>query len=144
MIKGKNGWIRIVEAFLAVSLIGVILVLIINNQQPDTGFSERAYEDEAAILRAIETNETLRTSIINIADASLPMKLAGFPADVKAKIENEIPSYLECDAQICTKEQSCVIDGTSQKETYVGQVGIFSNLQNYKPRKLVLSCSVKE
>jgi hypothetical protein len=144
MIKNKGGWIKVVEAFTAVLLIGGVLILILNqNNEVNSGdISSKIYDDEKAILRAVELDDALRTSILGISDSSLPLIMndTGFPQNVKAKIEQKNPGYLICDAKICKMGQECVITNTASIEVYSTYTIIFANYQTYNPRKLVLSC----
>jgi len=148
MIKNKRGWIRVVEAFVAVLLIGGVIILAVsqNDDGQDAEISAGVYEDQASMLNAVQSNDTLRNSILGINGTILPLGIndSGFPADVNAKLEEKNPGYLLCDAKICLLEQECVIENTASSDVYASQATIFANLQKYSPRKLVLSCVVLE
>jgi len=145
---GKRGWIRVVEAFVAVLLIGGVILLSIGQDdgEQSTEISSGVYEDQMTMLGAVQSNDTLRNSIIGISEASLPLDTddSGFPQNVEAKLEEKNPGYMTCDAKICLLEQECLIENTDSSDVYVSQAAIFSNLQTYSPRKLVLSCVLND
>jgi hypothetical protein len=142
MIKNKGGWIKVVEAFVAVLLIGAVLLIIINQNEENKDISSQAYNDEMMMLRAIELNNDLRTGILEIDDNALPISSdnSGFPLEIKAKIEEKKPSYLACNMKICKIEQECFINNDASSDVYTNQITIFANLEKYNPRKLVISC----
>ncbi len=145
-LKNKGGWIKVLEAFIAVLIIGGVLILVVNQSDGGQGneISSEVYEDQAAMLNAVQFNDTLRNSIIGISEASLPMDTdnSGFPSDVGTKLEEKNPGYLDCKAKVCLLAQECIIENTAAANIYVSQAAIFANLQTYSPRKLVLSCTV--
>lgn len=147
MINNKKGWIKVVEAFVAVLLIGGVIILILNSDSgTDDNIYSKVYSDEKAMLRAVELDNALRTSILEISDSSLPVSLndSAFPQNVKTKLEQKNPGYLLCDAKICDIEQECLITNTESKDIYSTYTAIFANLQKYNPRKIVLSCTIIE
>ena len=148
MMNNKRGWIKVLEAFIAVLIIGGVILLTVsqNDGNQNAGISSGVYEDQKAMLNALQFNDTLRASVLGINEASLPIEIgnSGFPADVEAKLEEKNPGYLSCRAKICLLEQECLIENTASSDVYVSQATIFANLQTYSPRKFVLSCVVLE
>ena len=146
MIKGKAGWIRMIEAFVAILIIGGVILVIINSQNESKDVSIYVYEDEMMMLQAVQLNESLRTSVLNIDYANLPVdsENSGFPADVNATLERENPGYLKCKAQICWIEDDCVIENNAAADIYTNQIIIFANLEIYSPRKITLSCILEK
>jgi len=144
----KKGWIKVVEAFMAVLLIGGVIIVIINSNSEvnSEDISSKVYKDEKAMLRAVELDDSCRTSIFSLSDSNLPASLNGsaFPQNVKTKLEQKNPGYLICVAKICKISEECVITNTQSKEVYSTYSVIFANLQTYNPRKIVLSCTVIE
>ena len=146
MLNSKGGWIRVVEAFFAILLIGAVIILAINSNAGNSeDIASKVYENELSILRAVQLNESLRASILNLNDNNLPLDLNDslFPQDVRAKIEEKIPTYLMCGARICKINYECVPDYSSSSNIYTSQVTIFANLQINNPRKLAISCGLK-
>ena len=148
-MKNKRGWIRIVEAFTAVLLVtGFLLVVIDKGYVDKQDISKEVYEKEFFILKQIQSNSSLRNSVLNVS--SFPMKWEDFPDILKNKINNELPVYLHCQAKICEINKICVLNESDNelvknlddKDVYVKSVIIASNLTTYSPRKLKLFCWV--
>jgi hypothetical protein len=137
-MKNRKGWIKIVEAFIAIIfLMAVILVVIArqDNQRVDLSLGFR--NTEISILREIETNNTFRDEILGTTGS---LELSSFPAKTKAKIESRIPINLICTAKICEPSGPCVLSNSQEQNVYVEQVMITSNSEGFGPRMLKLFC----
>lgn len=145
IIKDKDGWIEIVEAFVAVLLVAGVLLIVLNKgyfQKSDV--SERVYEAELSILREVQTNDSMRTEILIIPESSLPVEWTGFPVNIKNKIVARTPNYLECVGKICNMSLACSISENKEKDVYSQSVVISSTLQQGAVyRKLNLFCWTK-
>ena len=74
-MRNKRGWIRIVEAFIAVLLVAGILLFVINKGYIGRrDISQQVYDAQLAVLREIQLNDTLRTQILqeDLADPQVP------------------------------------------------------------------------
>jgi len=139
--KNKGGWIRIVEAFVAVLLIaGVVLVVLDKGYIEREDPSEQIYEKENAILREIQTNNTLRDEILL---APLPRNWTNFPPQTKAKIQFDTPSYLICEANICEINDACLLETILEKNVYVRSISVTATPTTYASRQLKLFCWLK-
>lgn len=144
-MKNKNGWIEIVEAFVAILLIvGVILILLSGGDIEKKDISETVYNVEISILREIQKNDTLRLEISS-APEPLPIEWddGRFPALVKDKIIARTPTYLECVGQICNVTEPCNLRETEEikgKDIYAQSVSIISTLEGVCNRQLNLFC----
>ena len=135
MIKRKKGWIRIVEAFIAVLLIAGVLLFVINSGYIGRrDISEQVYEVQLAVLREIELNSALRTQIL-----TTPIE-EGVPIPVTNKINERMPEYLECTSRICNLTSVCPIDRVIEKDVYAQSVAITAEGTTYNPRQLKLFC----
>ena len=68
-LSQRKGWIKVVEAFFAILLIGGAILIIINqNASSNENISSGIYEDELAILRAVQLNDTLRANILGLGE----------------------------------------------------------------------------
>jgi len=146
LFENKRGWIRVVEVFFSILLIGTVIIVAINSNSDDNeDISIGIHESEISILRAVQLNENLRADILGLNDGNLPLDSNNslFPQNVKAEIIKKTPAYLECLARICTIRNECVPDFSSSTDIYTSQVVIFANLQINNPRKVVISCSLK-
>ncbi|MCL5018556.1 MAG: hypothetical protein M1416_02190 [Candidatus Pacearchaeota archaeon] len=117
LIKDKGAWLEIVEAFVAVLLVAAVLLIILNRGYfQRTNTSEQIYNTEISIIREVQTDDALRTSIAN-AQTPVNWEDAGFPADVKSKITTRTPDYLTCVAKICELDAVCSLEGISLAES---------------------------
>jgi hypothetical protein len=133
----KKGWIKIVEAFVAVLLITGILLIVLNKGSiSKNDNSQEIYENEQGILIEIQLNNSLAEEIFDIG--TLPVEWNNFPANVKNKIISETKSYLNCEAKICDVNEVCVLSQGDEKSVYV-QSAIFT-LDENDPRQLKLFC----
>lgn len=139
-MKSKRGWIRIVEAFSALILIIIVLLIFMNKGIVKKDYSNEIYEIQIKIEREIQTNENLRNLIVNIEPKNLPLNWENFPDEVKQKIIQETPSELICEASICEMDKICVLENYPKKEVYVENVAITANQIKYSPKQLKLFC----
>lgn len=144
----NRGWIRIVEAFLAIFLIASVVVLTINQQKVQNDPTPRVYGYEIYILRGIELNDSLRNSIIGVSDSIIPVNSDNqtyFPSDVRNYIGNatRVQSSLSCVSEICFTNSTCAFWQSLGKDIYAQKIFISSTLQTYNPRQLKLFCWFK-
>ncbi len=122
--KNKKGWIEIVEAFTAMLLIAiVILILLKGSYSNEEDLSDRIYNVELSILREIQFNDDLRIDILN-AEGTLPIQWETtlFPQSVRDKITNRTPEYLNCFGIICNSTSVCIKDNLGKKDIYAQSV----------------------
>ena len=127
--KNKRGWIEIVEAFVSILLVaGVLLVLFNKGYIGGSDISDKVYDVEHSILREIQTTAELRSAILGISEP-MPVKWGEerFPEEIKNKVIEKPPDYLECIAKICDLEDKCSIDLDEQKDKDIySQAGVIS------------------
>jgi hypothetical protein len=140
-LGNKQGWIRIIEAFVSIMLIAGVLLIVINREYPKEDSSVKIYEKETEILRGIEINDSLREDILN---APLPAEWADFETagliNVKNKIIAKTPNYLNCEAKLCEINENCEINPEVSEDIYADSAGIFADTFNYAPRQLRIFC----
>lgn len=97
--RNKRGWIRIVEAFIAVFLIfSLLITLYIKNiSKPD--ISEEIYSLQKALLLEISNNEELRKAVLE-SNITLILKF----------LEEKVPKYLNYTIKICSLDEICSLD----------------------------------
>ncbi len=136
MVMNKKGWIKIVEAFIAILLVAGVLLFVINRGYiGKTDISERVYQAQLSILREIELNDTLRTEIL-----SAPLD-GDVPDEVINKINERKPDYLTCTSKICKMDVICESDETPlDKDIYAQPVAIAAEGSTFNPRQLKLFC----
>jgi len=137
----KKGWIKIIEAFMAiVLLLGFLMVLLvqINKNNQNNSLVE---DNNLKILKGIETNQSLKSSALSTSIPSNSNETSGFPDDLKNYLGNSTFSGQNCLLYICEVEGECNLNNEiKEKEVYSSEVLIFSNLTYYSPRKLKVFC----
>lgn len=142
-MKGKRGWVRIIEAVIAVLLVtGVLLVVIGNGYVGSQDISSKVYDAQVAVLRDIELNSDYRAAILG-QSLNVPVGWEDFTEDlaqIKTKIKTEMPNYLECSAKICGLNEPCFLDEVPSESIYAQPVAITADLERYEPRQLKMFC----
>jgi len=151
--KNKKGWIRIIEAFIAIILIWSVMLIIISGSLTERKDSSHLiYNKQVLILREIQLNDTLRDDILNIDQESLPIGNLGdysdtnpdFPNSIQNILTEKIPPFLRCEAQICLPEDDCnFLRNVQIQEKYSQEALIFTRTNEYNPRKIKLFCRVR-
>lgn len=141
-MKNKRGWIRIVEAFVAVLLItGVVLLVINKGYIGKEDISERVYSAQWAVLRSIELNPELRVVVL---EESIGNEWEDIDPRIKNQIQATKPNYLDCEAKICALDEICqlsyVPDDAYDKDVYSQSITIAAEGGTYHPRQLKLFC----
>jgi hypothetical protein len=144
----KRGWLKIIEASLAILLIiGVILFVLNKTNVLREDISSRVYDTQLSILREIEHNDDFRQKILSIQNTDLPVKWNDFQSkglgDVENKIKKRSPEYLNCEAKICAMDDFCNIDKLYEKNIYSQSIIISATNIIYSPKQLKLFCWVK-
>jgi len=132
-----------VEAFLAILLITMFLFILVSRENIQSKFNENVYAEETRILKSIEMNKSMREEIHNIENLPVAWDDGDFPSEIKEKIINENPNYLNCTAKICEIKDDCLSDEISDVDIYSRSVGIFASETRYKPRQLKMFCWVE-
>lgn len=150
MVTNKRGWIKIVEAFVAILLIIGVLLILINKGYIGEDISLKIYEAQISILRGIQVDSNLRMNILNTDENNLAIEWEDFEfqglENVKNKIIEQTPDYLNCMAKICKLNDSCLlndIDKPDNKEIYAQPTTISANYLTFSPRQLKLFCWVR-
>jgi len=122
-MKNKRGWLRILEAVIAIMLImSVFVFLFVRNR--DSTNSEEILELEKIILSQIAEDDDLRSRV-------LAKDLGSLENFVKPKI----PEGFSFALKICEPEANCVLD-EYREEVWAGETIISSSLVQYSPKKL--------
>jgi len=128
MMKNKKGWLRIVEAFIAVLIIAsVLIVLALRVPKQDTG--ESIHELQRHILTQISSDNSLRGEILDPAEEK---------TNTKNFIEENLPNYWNFTMLVCEVDEVCGMPLYVKKEIYADEILITSTLQDYNPKKLKL------
>ncbi len=131
IFNNKRGWIRIVESVFAVLLIFSFVLLINSQQVQKPNLAESVYKIQHQALREVSNDYQLREEILE-KDAPnvtsyLQDRLAPFPINFTVAI--------------CYVNESCpcpLNQCPADKEIYVDDAIISTNLTSYQPTKVVL------
>ncbi|MFH1710733.1 MAG: hypothetical protein ABH840_00305, partial [Nanoarchaeota archaeon] len=118
----KKGWIKIVEAFIAILLIASVM-LMIYTRQPERARNEEIIKIEDSVLNEISQNEILRQDVLDENDVSINLF-----------IQSKIPANLNFTVRICNVTDICGLD-VYKKEVYARERIISSTLIQYSPKK---------
>lgn len=135
----KRGWIRIVEASLAIIIVlGVLLILNTSNRSTSSiDLSEKI----PALLDEIASNETLREEIVGISPEDIPQMEAKINNLMSKRINNPSLGYV---VRICMMDDVfCPLSPLPEGEVYAGERIISSTLSEIDPRRLKLFIWVK-
>ncbi len=143
--KDKRGWIKIVEAFVAILLVAGVLLIVINQGYiGKKDISSQVYDVEVSILREIQLDDALRDEVLNSGEP--PIEWDDFPPNIKDKITDRTPNYLDCGAKICWMDEICELDEYPEKDVYAQSVAITTTLETpegQQLRQLKLFCWVE-
>lgn len=165
MMKNKRGWIRIVEAFVALLLIIGVVLITINKGYFGKNRAEKIHDIQASVLREIQLSNPLRDEILNAVDSVLldgfgieshisealnigdnPPTPDLFPTNVWNRIDQRVSeyNYLECRAKICGLNEACGLNNYPDKNVYTQPVAISASTSqgnpNLSPRQLKMFC----
>jgi len=123
----KRGWIKIIEASIAILLIMSVVILILErdyNERNDV--SAKIYSVQISILEELVSNSVDKRNILR-EDEEL----------VNIKINSRTPDYLDCKAVICDIGNDCSLD--EDKENIYVQSIIVEEDEDIK-KQLSLYC----
>jgi hypothetical protein len=123
MINNK-AWIRILEAFLAIMMIGSVL-LTIYSKQPVVSSTDDIYRMIDASLDAAVNNNIIRQDILNGDEYNVTLFIGG-----------RIPPIFNFTVKICGVYDLCPIG--AYHVVYARERIVSSTLQDYGPKKLRL------
>jgi hypothetical protein len=129
----KKGWLKVLEAVIAITLIiGFLLYMIVNNS-PGRDITGDINQREQYILNSVSKNDALRADILN-----------GLNTNVNSYIAGMISPSWNFTTNICDLNQICN-QGTrpNDRDIYVNEIVISSTNANYGPKKLRLFVWVK-
>ena len=120
----KKGWLRILEAFIAVVLIASFLLVLYSRAVERPKISEEVYQIQKTILDEIASNPELRQAVLNGNEE----KIINFTYD-------RIPSGFEFAMRICEVNEVCGLK-EYKEGVYSSERIISSTLEEYSPKKL--------
>jgi len=136
MIKTKRGWIRILEATIAVLMISGILIVVYSRYNiRDTGPEDYIYSLQRQILRDISSRTDLRSYALTDNTSIL-----------NDYVNEKIPTTFNYSLKICnftSPPTPCKLDATDfivtmNTDIYVEEIVISADFETYSPKKVKL------
>ena len=127
MIKNKRGWIRILEATIAILIIGSVLLVMYSRNIEKDDVSEYAFEIEKEVLADISLKPELRRAVL---EENITV-LRDFASE-------KIPLAFEFEILVCDLGIPCNMDHYVEKDVFVEESIISADLQGYGPKKVRL------
>ncbi len=127
MIKGKGGFLRILEAFISVMIIAGVLVFIYVNNVQKPSEQEAISQLERIILEEITSNSTLRNAVLNEDLTTISNAINKF-----------VPEEYKLEFKICEINEICKLDETIEKEIISKEITVSSTLTEYNPKVIRL------
>ena len=124
-LSDKKGWLRILEAFIAVILIAIVLIVIISRQNGE-GNADEIYKLQKTILNEVAKNNELRQAVLD-----------GNITPVNESISERIPKIFDLEVKICEVDEVCA-PSIYREEVYAEEIVIMGTLGEYSPKKLKL------
>lgn len=122
----SKAWVRIIEAFIAVLIItGGFLVILSRESKIDNYSSDKIYEKQRNILDIVVNNESLRDKII-----------IGENQEANNAIALMVSNNWNFTTNICNVNEICNSGTPNDREVYVSEIIVSSNLTQYSPKKL--------
>jgi hypothetical protein len=141
----KRGWIRIVEAFVAILLITGVLLFVLQKGYIGRDISDKIYSMQLGVLREIQLDENLRIEILEISSIPIQSNSNDFPINVTDKINEALGEILDCQAKICELDKICVLDEYREEDIYSQSVSITASpfIEEFSPKQLKIFCSLR-
>ncbi|MCA9487517.1 MAG: hypothetical protein KC516_00995 [Nanoarchaeota archaeon] len=144
MIKNKKGWIKILEAFIAILLLIVVISsIVISNNSNDNSLEKQVHEIESSILKEIQVNETLRSKVLSQSEI-VKSGEENFPEILQMHLNNSAPPSLNCSGKICGFSDDCTLTEEElpqvNKDIYVKSTLISADHDIYSPKNVVIFC----
>jgi hypothetical protein len=123
-MKNKKGWVRIAEAFIAITLMFSVFLALYAKQSTQPDVSDEVYSLESSILKQIANDEGLRQNV-----------LSGNVNVITTFINNNnlVPPSLNYSIIICNLDEVCSMN-VYQKEVFASETVISSTLLKYSPK----------
>lgn len=144
--RNKRGWIRIIEAFIAVVLIASVILIIYQRQVYKPNRDDEIKKIGRGILEDFERTEEMRGVVLALKQNEtedekglkpyteeyvLDPRILGF-------MNERVPLRLAFEVKVCAPSFICSQNEYVKKTVYVDEIIISSTLESYGPRKVKL------
>jgi|SRR3989344_2476509 len=150
MLKDKGGFLRVLEAVIAVLLVaGAVTIILVKNVQVDDN-SETVKQIQQIILEEISTNPELRTAVLNCDSNSC--NKAGISSNSRSlnnSISSLMPPEYNYEFTVCLLDEICTLSNSpgyyTKGDIYADEVSVAATLEIAPdPKKLRLFMWLKE
>jgi hypothetical protein len=135
--KNKKGWMKIVEAFLAILLLMGILLVILGGDEVKFEKGKLINQAQADFLHNIQINNSFRIEVLQLNNLPINSNDTGFPSDLKSYFLEE---FQNCFMNICLPFDECTLDFETKGEIYSKEILINSYANIYSPKKVKIIC----
>ncbi len=130
----KKGWIKILEATVAILIISSVLIMVYSGQPKRVDIDKEVSGLQKKILMDISSDSDLRSDVLNETYGNLINY-----------VETKMPLYLNFSLKICNlsiytpcKINDDIFIATADKEIFVEETVISTDLIEYDPKKVRL------
>ena len=118
----KHGWMRIIEAFIAIILIMTVMVVVIQRQRIGLNSVEEIQIKQRNIINLIARDDALRSEI-----------LSWTATQTNEKLKYLVPTGYNYSIELCNYNQMCSLNFTVPTAVFTEETIIISNLTYYIP-----------
>lgn len=134
-LSNKKAWIRIVEAVIAIIIIGSA-ILVTSLRQGKESDTESIYEKQKQILEII-SNNNYRMEILSSDNLPVEIGMENPDYTIDELVKKTIPKNWDFNIVICEIDDICSIQTPIDRDVYVSETIISANFSKYeKPRKI--------
>src|SRR3989344_7574860 len=124
MLKDKGGFLRVLEAVIAVLLVaGAVTIILVKNVQVDDN-SETVKQIQQIILEEISTNPELRTAVLRESQGDITL--------LNTTIKNLMPPEYSYEFKICSLDEICALPNSpsyyTKGDIYADEVSVAATL----------------
>ncbi|MFH1451841.1 MAG: hypothetical protein ABIF88_01565 [archaeon] len=136
VINNKRGWMRILEATIAVLIVSSVMVVVYSGHvDRDSGYDSYISNLEMKVLMDISSDKVLRTLILGGDLSELET--------INLNLRDKIPTAFNYSLVVCDLGEPCKLDSDTFIETYGSDVYvedriISANVTYYNPKKVRL------
>ncbi len=133
LLRSRGGWIRILEVMIAITILSGVIIFVYTTRVDSVSLNGYVYSYQKEILSGISIDEELRGVILNddkdaVMDSIvLPINL-NFTIKICDLTNPPTPCNMDSDLFILLLE----------KDVYVSEIIVASNLTKYAPKKVKL------
>jgi len=128
MLKEKRGWLRILEAFIAIILIMGVLIIIYSRTVERPKKAEEIYKLEGTILDEVANSPQLRKAVLN-----------NNTNEIISFVSDRVPPGFNFTIKICELNDICNLQyyiGEEGRDVYTTERTVSSILEKYGPKKV--------